>query len=68
MTKTNGKPTYKDLYELLDSKFSRFEAKLDGICERYDKRIDTLENGQAKMFGGIVVVGVVWQWILNNFR
>jgi hypothetical protein len=65
MTKNgNGKATLEQVISIVN----RLEDKMDDILKNHADKIDALESGQSKMFGGIVVIGVVWQWILNSFR
>jgi len=59
---TNGRATLKDVYAVVN----RLEDKMDDVLKTHQEKIDKLENNQAKMFGGILVVGVLWQWIINQ--
>jgi len=64
MPKTNGKATLKDVYEIVN----RLEDKMDAILKEHANKIDCLENGQAKMFGGLAVVAAVWSWVFSKFQ
>ena len=69
MTKSNGsgKATIQQVYELVDRKIDGLEAKVDKLLQVHAEKIDSLENGQAKMFGGLAVVAAAWSWLFNKF-
>lgn len=73
MTNSNGKVTTKDVYELIERQrletkadVAALEKKVDKVLELHSTKLDTLENNQAKMFGGLAVVSVIWTWIINQ--
>ena len=63
MKETNGKATVQQVYELVDRKIDGLEQKIDKVLSAHDDRINKLENGQAKMFGGLAVVAAIWTYI-----
>ena len=62
MTQTNGKASLKDVYAVVN----RLEDKVDNILREHATKIDRLEDGQAKMFGGLALLSVAWTWIINQ--
>jgi ribonuclease HIII len=64
MPKTNGRATLEQVIAIVN----RLEDKMDKILDDHAKKIDCLESGQAKMFGGLAVVAAIWSWFFNKFQ
>ncbi len=66
MTKSNGKATLEQVIAIVN----RLEDKIDKVLDDHADKIDSLESGQNKMFGGFTILAgltFLWAWILNKF-
>lgn len=54
--------SYKDMYELIDTKFTLLDTRLDKLSDKIDERITPLERAitQLKIYGtiGIAMISI----------